>query len=50
MRPLVNEYKLYDSIMGSIKFEKLDCWNLKAPDGFMEKIPKELLKHEPLVA
>ena len=34
---------IYESFMKNIKIIKLDCWNLKAPDGFVSKFERKLI-------
>jgi len=48
MRLLHDERTIYHIVMSAVKFEKLDCWDIKAPEGY-ETIQKDLLKNiEPL--
>lgn len=43
-----DEKRVYDNLMAEVKFKKLDCWNLKAPEGFVSEFEKELIKNTDL--
>jgi len=36
----------YNLMILGIKFEKVDCWDLKAPDDFENHTPRDLIKHD----
>ena len=36
-----SEKSVYDSLMSGIKFEKIKCWDIEAPDDFENHIPCE---------
>ena len=33
------EKEVYDSVMSGVKFKKIECWKLKAPDDFENHKP-----------
>ena len=35
---------IYESFMKNVKIAKLDCWNLKAPEGYVSNSEKEVIK------
>ena len=40
----VDEKRVYDAMMGMIKFKKLRCWNKTIPDGFISDFERDLIK------